>query len=143
VALAENGGRFDDDPVPVVVSSVVGALLAAYVVTGVIRARTLRLVFAWILLLLGLIGGLVDLVTIGDVADAALSVLGFVASAVAVGGLATYYRSDWFAWQRSKPPAGQGASIRRLVAIGVVVGLLAGLIAVTGGGVETRLEISF
>ena len=65
VLLVRHGGRLGDE-VSLVLSVVLGALLVGYVSAGVVRARTVRLVLAWVVLMLGVIGGLVGLVSVDD-----------------------------------------------------------------------------
>lgn len=139
VLLAEQGGRLDDQ-VSLVLSVVLGALLVGYVSAGVVRARTVRLVLAWVVLVLSLIGGLLDLVTVDGPGQAALGVLALAAAAVAVAGLAHFRRTDWYAWQRTKPPVHEGASIRELVAIAVLVGALGGVIGAHDDGLDVQLS---
>ena len=62
VLLAWQGVRPDDE-VSLVLSVVLGALLVGYVSAGVVRARTVRLAFAWVVLVLSLIAELVGLVS--------------------------------------------------------------------------------
>lgn len=138
--VLRNGGRVDD-VVSQVVSMVLGALLVGYVSAGVVRARRMRIVLAWVVLTLGFIGRLADLFSVDDVGQLAPAVLALAASAVSLAGLATFRRSDWYAWQRTRPLRREGASIGRLVAIGVLVGALGGYVALSDGGVSMRVNV--
>ena len=92
VLLVRQGGRLDDE-VSLVLSVVLGVLVVGYVCAGVVRARTVRLVLAWVVLTLGVIGGLVGLVWADDPSRAALAVLSFATTAVALGSRDTSARS--------------------------------------------------
>ncbi len=140
VLLVWQGSRLDDE-VSLVVSVVLGALIVGYVSAGVVRARTVRLVLAWVVLLLSVIGGLVGLVSVDDLGQAALAVLSLAATAVALAGLARFRRTDWYAWQRTKPSAHEGAPIGQLVAIGVLVGVLGGLTGPVDDGLDARISV--
>lgn len=131
-------GIRSDDQVSLVGSVVLGALLVGYVSAGVVRARTVRLMLAWVGLVLGVIGGLVGLVSVDDPGQAVLAVLSLATAAVALAGLARFRRTDWYAWQRTKSSAHEGAPIGQLVAIGLLVGVLGGVL---GGPVEERVDV--
>jgi uncharacterized membrane protein YfcA len=85
-----------------------------------------------------LIADSVGLVLVDDVRQGGFAVLSIATSVLALAGLATFHRTDWFAWQRKKPPANEGAPIGQLVAIGVLVGVLGGLI----GPIDNELDAS-
>ncbi|TGN65285.1 hypothetical protein EXE59_15950 [Nocardioides eburneiflavus] len=139
--VVRHGGRVDDE-VSQVVSVVLGALLVGYVSAGVVRARRVRIVLAWVVLALAFIGGLVDLVSVDDVGQAAHALLALAAGAVSLVGLAQFCRSDWYAWQRTRPSAREGASIGQLVVIGVLVGALGGYVGLVDAGVTTRVNVN-
>ena len=141
VLLFRQGGRLGDE-VSLVLSVVIGALLVGYVSAGVVRARTVRLVLAWVVLMLGVIGGLVGLVSVDDLGQTALAVLSLATGAGALAGLARFRRSDWYAWQRTRPSAHEGAPIGQLVAIGVLVGVLGGFIGPVDDGLDVRVNFS-
>ena len=63
VLVAWQGGRFDDE-VSLVLSVALGVVVVGYVSAGVVRARTVRLVLAWVVLVLSVIGGLGGLVSV-------------------------------------------------------------------------------
>ena len=117
---------------------VLGALLVGFVSAGVVRARRVRIVLAWVVLALGFIGGLADLISVDDLGQVAPAVLALAASAVCLLGLARFCR-DWYAWQRTRPSAREGASISQLVVIGVLVGALDGYVGLVNAGVTTRV----
>ena len=141
VLLVEEGGRLDDE-VSLVGSVVLGALVVGYVSAGVVRARTVRLVLAVVVLVLSAIAGLAGLVSVDDPGEAALAVLSLATTAVALAGLARFRRTDWYAWQRTKPPAHEGAPIRQLVVIGVLVGVLGGLAGPVNDGLDVRVTFA-
>ena len=141
VLLVRQGGRLDDE-VSLVLSVVLGALLVGYVSAGVVRARTVRLVLAWVVLMLGVIGGLVGLVSVKDLGQTAIAVVASESTAEALAGLARFRRSDWYAWQRTRPSAHEGAPIGQLVAIGVLVGGLGGLIGPVDDGLDVRVNVA-
>ena len=139
--LARRGGRLDDE-VSLVLSVVLGALLVGYVSAGVVRARTFRLVLAWVVLGLSGIGELVGLVSVDDLGQTAVAVLSLATTAVALAGLARFHRTDWYAWQRTKPSTHEGAPIGQLVAIGVLVGVLGGLPGPVDDGLDVRVSVA-
>lgn len=139
--LLAEGGRLDD-AVSLTVSVVLGGLLVGYVSAGVVRARTVRLVIAWAVLLLSLVGELVALVLADDLGQASVAVVSLATSGVALAGLAGFHRSDWYAWQRTRPPVHEGAPIGQLVAIGVLVGVLGGLMGPVDGPAGGQLSVT-
>lgn len=140
-ALLRRGVRVDDE-VSLIGSVVLGALIVGYVSLGVVRARTVRLVIAWIVLVINLVGGLVGLLSLDSSGDAVLAVLSLATTGAALAGLANFRRSEWYAWQRKKPSRREGAPIGGLVAIGVFVGVLGGLIAPFDGGVDATVSVT-
>jgi hypothetical protein len=135
VLLLQQGGRLDDE-VSLAGSVVLGALLVGYVAAGVVRARTVRVVLAWVVLVLSVVGELVGLVSVDDLGQGLLLTFSLTTTALALGGLASFRRTDWYAWQRTTPPAHEGAPIGQLVAIGLLVGVLGGLARPVDGGLE-------
>ncbi|WP_338184401.1 hypothetical protein [Jatrophihabitans sp.] len=140
VLLVQQGVR--DDEASLVLSVVLGAVLAGYISAGVVRARAVRLVLAWLVLMLGLIADLVGLVSIDDLGQTPLVVLSLATTAVALAGLATFRRTDWYAWQRTKPSVHDGTPIGQLVAIGVVVGVLGALAVPVDDGLDVRISVA-
>lgn len=141
VLLARQGVRPDDEA-SLVVSVVLGALVVGYVSAGVVRARTVRLVIAWVVLVLSLLIELVALVSADDPGQAALIALSLVTSALALAGLVRFRRTAWYAWQRTKPSAHERAPIGQLVAIGMLVGVLGGLIGPVDDGFDVRISVA-
>lgn len=137
VMLVWQGGRLDDG-VSLALSVALGGLLVGYVSAGVVRARSVRLVLAWVVLALSAIVELVGLVSADDVDQAALAVLSLATTAAALAGLARFRRTDWYAWQRTKPSPREGTPIGQLVAIGVLVGVLGGLTGPAEDGLVVR-----
>jgi uncharacterized membrane protein YfcA len=142
VLLVRHGGRLDDE-VSVVLSVVLSALVVGYVSAGVVRARTVRLVLAWVVLVLSAIFGLAGLVSVDDPGrQSALDVFSLSTTAVALVGLTMFHRSDWYAWQRAKPSAREGAPIGQLVAIGVLVGVVGGLTGPVDDGLDVSIKVA-
>lgn len=141
VLLVRQGLRLDDE-VSLVLSVVLGGLLVGYVSAGVVRARTVRLVLAWVVLLLSALGELVGLVSVDDGGRAVLAVLSLATTAVALVGLVRFRDTDWYAWQRTRPSAHEGAPIGQLVAIGVLVGVLGGLTGPVDDGLDVHIRVA-
>ena len=138
--VARHGGRVGDDAAQVA-SMVLGAAVVGYVSAGVVRARRVRVVLAWVVLALGSIGGVADLGSADGAGEAALAVLALVVGGAALAGLAGFCRSDWYVWQRTRPSTREGASIRRLVVVGVLVGALGGYVGLVDDGVTARVNV--
>ena len=141
VLLLQRGGRLDD-AVSIFLSVVLSALVVGYVSAGVVRARTVRLVLAWVVLVLSVIGELAGLGSVDDRGQATLAVISLATTAVALAGLARFRRTAWYAWQRTKPPGHDGAPIGQLVAIGVLVGALGGLTGPVDDGLDVRIQVA-
>ena len=137
--LIQQGGQFDDG-VSLVVSVVLSGLLVGYVSAGVVRARRVRLALAWVVLVLSAIGGLVGLIAVDHPGQAVLAALSLATTLVALAGLASFRRTDWYAWQRTRPSSHAGAPILQLVAIGVLVGVLGGLAGPLDNGIGARIS---
>jgi hypothetical protein len=131
LALADRGLSRSEEPW-VLVSVALSALVVSWVSAGVLRARTGRLVVAWlvlgVVLLFSVVGTLSQLPTPSGVAA-----LGFALSLVQLVALAMFCRSDYFRRQRSHSWPGTEPSIAGLVLIAVLVGVLGGLTAPAGG----------
>jgi hypothetical protein len=141
VVLVLRQGVRHDDMVSLVGSVVLGVLLVGWVSAGVVRARTVRIVLAWVVLVLGLAAEVVGLFQADDPGGAALATLALLTTVVSLAGLAAFRRTEWFAWQRTRPPTHLGEPIRRLVAIGVLVGALGGVASSADEGIGMRLDI--
>ncbi len=141
MVLLSVGGHWDDDG-SVLISSAVGAAVVGYVSAGVVRARTLRLVLAWVVMGLGVVAELLGVVFADGVGDFTVSVLLLATSVVTLVALARFHRTDWFRWQRTKPSADEGASIGRLVAIGALVGILGGISGPVENGFQVDVKVS-
>lgn len=139
--LLRRGGRLDDE-VSLILSVVLGALVVGFISAGVVRARTVRLVLAWVVLVLSAIFGVIGLFTVDDLTRVAFNAVSLATTAMALVGLAAFSRTDWYAWQRTRPPARDGAPIGKLVAIGVLVGVLGGLTGPVDDTVDVRVSIA-
>lgn len=124
------------------ISITLGGLVLGFVSAGVVRARTLRLALAWVVLTLGALVELVAVLSVDDLPRATVASFSFATSVVALAALWSFRRTGWYAWQRTKPPTGQGAPIGRLVAIGVLVGVLGGLAGPVEDGVDVRITVA-
>ena len=142
VLLLVREGARHDDAVSLVGSVVLGALLVGYVSAGVVRARTVRLVLAWVVLVLVLVGDLAALLSADGPGRAGGAGLSLVTTVVSLLALASFRRTDWYAWQRTRPPTHLGAPIRQLVAVGVLVGALGGIAATSDDGLHMRLRVA-
>lgn len=129
VQLLRQGVRVENEG-SVLVSVLLGGLVVGFVSAGVVRARTVRLALAWIVLALALVAETISLVTVDDAGQAGVVLLSLGTTVVALAALARFRRSDWYAWQRGRPPVHEGAPIGQLVAIGVLVGALGGVTGV-------------
>jgi len=138
--LLQRGSRLDEGAL--LVSVGIGALLLGYIAAGVVRARTVRLVLAWVVLLLSLVAELVSLASADDPGHLAVLVLSLATTAVGLVALARFRRTDWYAWQRTKPPTREGARIGRLVAIGALVGMLGGVVQPAADGIDVRVRVA-
>ena len=140
LVVAAQGMR-DDDEIGLVVSVVLSGLIVGWVSAGVIRARTVRLVVAWIVLSLAFLIELGGIVGLDGPGEAALHVLGLTTSVLALVGLAAFHRTEWFAWQSTRPPAAAGAHIGPLVTVAVLVGALGGITVPAEDGVNVRISV--
>ncbi|KQV76535.1 hypothetical protein ASC61_16860 [Aeromicrobium sp. Root344] len=139
VLVVQQGVRHDDE-VSVAVSIVLSAILVGYVCAGVVRARTVRLVVAWVVLVIGLIGELVGLTSVDASADGPLAFVSLATTVLALAGLAKFRHTEWYAWQRTRPSVHDGAPINGLVAIGVLVGVLGGLAVQVDDGLDVHIS---
>ena len=92
--------------------------------------------------MLSAVAQLIGLVSVDDLGEGALLVFSLLTTALAMGGLARFRRTDWYAWQRTRPPAREGAPIGRLVAIGVLVGVLGALAGPVDDGFEVDVRVA-
>jgi hypothetical protein len=133
--LVEQGVK--QDAVSLVVSVVLGALLIGYISAGVVRARTVRLVLAWLVLSLSLVFGVIGLL-LSDGQDVVRALVSVAITAVSLGALERFRHTEWYAWQRTKPSTKVGAPIHGLVAVGVLVGALGGCV----DGLDDTVHVS-
>lgn len=126
VFVLDHGIR-PSDGASLALSAALGGVVVGFVSAGVVRARTVRLVLAWAILVLTLVADLVLLARADDLRHGSLTGLSLAFTAVALGALARFRRTDWYAWQRAYPTAARRSSIRRLLVIGVLVGALGGV----------------
>ena len=135
VVLIWDVGFTGADAVPAVLSMIVGGLLVGWFAAGVLRARTVRLVIVWLVMVLGLLALLGSL-------DGALGLLSLVVGVLQVAALAQFCTSDWFAWHRRQPAPDPAPAIGSLVAIAVAVGVLGGITApAVDGGLDFQVRV--
>ncbi|MFS3128563.1 hypothetical protein ACLM5J_09175 [Nocardioides sp. Bht2] len=122
-------GLTRSDPVGVLISVVLTALLTWWFASGVLAARTVRLVIVWILLSAAVALGFVwiaiggDEVTTADVVTFAFAVAQLVA-------LGSFCSTDYFKERRAGRPASR-AAVEPLLLMAVLTGILGGLTAPT------------
>ena len=141
VQLVHQGVRHDDE-LSLFLSVVLSAVLVGYVSAGVVRARTVRLVVAWVALVLGLITSLVGLFSIDNLGQVPVATLSLATAVAALAGVARFRRTDWYAWQRVKPPVHHGTPIGQLVTIGVIVGILGALAVPADDGLNVNISVA-
>lgn len=116
----------------VALSMVLSALVVGWVSAGVLRARTGRLVVAWLVFGFGLIvvgAGVIDQLP----TPSGMTVLELAVSLAQVAALAAFCGSAYFQRQRSSNAQGEVPPIVGLVLVAVVVGGLGGLTAPANG----------
>lgn len=141
VVVLADGGLRQANEVSILLSAVAGGLVVGWAAAGVVRARTFRLVLAWVLLVIGVVVELTSLSSSDGFIDAVPLMFLFGCTVVAMTALWSFQKSGWFRWQRSRPPAGQGAAIGAVVALGVLVGALGGVLDPPAHGVHITLDL--
>jgi hypothetical protein len=117
-------GPNESDPVWVVLSVVLSALVVRWFASGVLRARTARLVVVWVLLCLVLLLGIAGTLVGVDVPG----VVGLLVSTGEVIALAVFCSTPYFRRRRARRDAPR-ADLAGILAIAVVVGVLGGVTA--------------
>lgn len=140
VLLLVDRGVALDNSVGVALSVAVGALVVGCVSSGVVRARTVRSTLALVVLGLGAVAELVGFLSYP--AEGVLDTPLVLVTVVVFGAMVAFRRSDWYAWQRTRPPGDAGAPVGRLIALGVLVGLLGGMVAPADAGLDVRLSVT-
>lgn len=141
VHLVQQGPRLEDE-VSLVGSVVLGAVVVGYVSAGVVRARPVRSAIAWVVLVLILVGELLGLGSLAGPDEVVLALLSLGTTVTALAGLASFRRTEWYAWQRTRPSVHDGPPIGQLVAIGALVGALGGLSGPAEDGINLRLQVA-
>jgi hypothetical protein len=116
-------------------SSLLGVVVVAFFSYGVLRARMVRFWLVTVLNGVALVVFLVVLLDGGTLAD----LVDLVMTAVQLGCLVWLYRTPWFAWQRTRPAG--GPSIRPLMLLAVLVGVLAGVIGTDSAAVRVDVNL--
>lgn len=140
VATVALRGIKAENEVSLVGSVLLGVVLVWFFSVGVIRARMVRVVIVWIVLVLSGIAELIGVVDPDDANAFARALIGLVTTVVSIAALERFRHTDWYAWQRTKPPTDQGESISGLVAIAVAVGALGGLVGPAEDGFRVELN---
>jgi len=107
------------------------ALIVCWVSAGVLRARRLPLVVAWLVFLVDLVFTVAA--AIDSTSGRATSLLLVVVAAAQVAALAAFCRSAYYRSARSAPRGAARPSIAALVLVAAAVGMLGGLTAPTSG----------
>jgi glucose dehydrogenase len=130
-------GLSESDPIWVVLSAALSAVVVRWFASGVLQARTARLVVVWVLLCLVVLLGVVGTRSDADV-PGLLDLLVSVAEVIALG---VFCATPYFRRQRT-PPAPR-ADLGAVLAIAVVVGVLGGATApAVGDNPPHQLRIS-
>ena len=137
-AFADRGMK-SDEGWTMVVSMLIGALVIWWFASGVLSARTGRLVVTWLLLGLVLVAESVSVV--GDALDgrAGMPVVHLATSVLMLGSLWWFTRTPYFAWQRTRPTH-PGPSRVGVLAVAVLVGLSAGVVQPDPDGLSVQLN---
>jgi hypothetical protein len=124
-------GFSDADEFWILVSVGLSALVVGWVSSGVLRARTGRLVLVWVIFSVEVVLGLLAVLTELP-GPPATSVLDLVTSVASITSLAVFCRTDFFRLQRSGA-AGSAPPIEGLLLVAVAVGVLGGIAAPAQG----------
>ncbi|KRF21022.1 hypothetical protein ASG90_00980 [Nocardioides sp. Soil797] len=130
VLLMTRGVNPADWPM-VVVSMLLTAVIVRWFASGVLRARTVRLVIVWILLSLTAVLSIVGLL-IDPAATTAVDLVNFAFTVAELVALAAFCRTTWFKDHRRSPNVSRSA-LTPLLLVVVASGLLGGLTAPFGG----------
>lgn len=133
LSMAVHGSQTSDQ---IPLSVILGALVATWVALGVIRARTIRVAFVWIVLVLAGIAGVLDLADNGPASDLVF----LIVTGTQLVLFTKFTRTPYYAWQKSRP-RDPGPSLAGMVAIAIAVGVLGGVVGATQDGVHA--EVTF
>jgi hypothetical protein len=117
-------GPSESDPVWVLLSVVLSAVVVRWFASGVLRARTGRLVVVWALLCLVMLLGVLGTLS-GAEAPGVVDLLATTAQVVALG---VFCSTPYFRRRRARPDAPR-ADLAGVLAIAVAVGVLGGATA--------------
>ncbi len=141
VSVAQRGFQ-DNGAVLAVVSMLLSGLVVGWFAAGVLRGRAARVVVVWVLAVLLAVLELVALFVSDGFGELLRTLAALATSLVTIAALAQFCRSGYYRWQRDRP-AEQGPPIGQLVAIGVVMGVLGGLVGpVDGQGVNVNISVA-
>lgn len=113
-----------------VLSMLFGIVIVTFFAHGVMRARMIRFWIVVVLIGLAVVLGVLGLLIDPSWPGAASAMLSVVQAAL----LRSYARSDWFAWQRTRPAG--GPSLLPILAVAVLVGVLGGLVGASTDGLD-------
>lgn len=138
VAFADRGVK-SDEGLEVVVSMLLGALVIWWFASGVLSARTGRLLVTWLLLVLAFVAETVAVLDEAGRGQVGMPVLHLVSTVAMLGSLAWFSTTPYYSWQRTRPRV-SGPSRSGVLAVAVLVGLSAGLVA-NDDGAPVRVQV--
>ncbi len=112
-----------------------GMAVVAFFSYGVLRARMVRFVLVVVLMVVAGLGELLlalDAPGVEELVALALTVLQLAL-------LASFSRSPWFAWQRTRPE--HSPSVAPVLALALVVGALGGVVGAEGSAVHVDVQV--
>lgn len=130
--LVERGPQ-DSDAWPL--SVLFGMVVVAFFSYGVLQARMVRFVLVVVLLMVAALGELLVALDTTEPGE----VVALVLTLAQIGLLASFARSPWFAWQRTRPA--QSPSVAPVLALALVVGALGGLIGAEESTVHLDVRV--
>lgn len=138
--LVERGPKLSDEPVGMIVSMLLGALVVGWFSAGVLRARLVRLVIVWAVLLLASAGYAVTALNSG----AGWTIVHLVMTVGQVVALWAFCRTAYFRGQRVAPRS--GPALGGVLGIAILVGALGGITATaptpgTDGPTDIEIEV--
>ena len=138
VAFADRGVKSDEEWA-VLLSMLLGALIIWWFAAGVLSARTGRVVVTWLLLVVAFVAETVAVVDEAGRGQVGMPVLHLVSTVAMIGSLMWFSTTPYYSWQRTRPRV-PGPSRTGVLAVAVLVGLSAGLVA-TDDGAPVRVQV--
>ena len=137
VAFAERGMKSGEEWA-MVVSMLLGALIVWWFASGVLSARTGRVVVVWLLLVLGFVVETVAVVDEAGRGEVGMPALHLASTVVMIASLMWFSTTPYYYWQRTRPRV-PGPSRSGVLAVAVLVGLSAGLLDSGGAPVDVQI----